>query len=312
MKRRISLIKRLVATFWLASLCVPQSSWAQKKETAAWTPSAPFQGSPQVPPNKPPKPPKFLTLGLQYEDPNNKGQAVTGNVQITVAKWDRPPKGKETFFEAQHRKAKAIADAINNANLGNVKANLGPDTMIVKWPGRNGWIVIPVPIAQTVTITNLFSTPKKPTYWQLIGPDVTREIGNGVVPGPRLIPNPEYKGTMDGARSGMSTGVDPFGEPSVIAFGFYSSKGEVVEVATLVGAEGLSDSEILGELASQFNSLCEDCGLTAVYNPTSDTLGFDQSLGGDRIFFMADTDTGVGFGMSVSAPVDTSEAVIDP
>jgi hypothetical protein len=93
-----------------------------------------------------------------------------------------------------------------------------------------------------------------------------------------------YEGSTGGTGAGISTGTDPTGSPSLFALGFYTANGNTTDIAVLSGASDLTDSQILGDLASQFNSLYGQSGLTADYNTTTDSLTFDQSLNGTRYF----------------------------
>lgn len=78
-----------------------------------------------------------------------------------------------------------------------------------------------------------------------------------------------------------------------------STDGSTVDIATLPSASGLTDDQILGDLAFQFNSHYSQSGLTVDFNSTTDSLSFDQTLNGNEIFFEADSDTGIDFTMQV-------------
>jgi hypothetical protein len=277
---------RLALVLGSATFSVAPLSWALTK---TWIPSAPLADSPD-------KKGDQLTIRLQYADPNNKGQVLTQDVMINVTAWD--PK-TETWVQAQQRKAKAIADAINNAKLNGVTANLNPN-FVLQWnPLTRKWVQVPA--ASDVAIAGLTVDPKNPKdpVWLRVK-DPTKEPGNG---GGGNLPQKggggSYNGSMGGSRSGMSMGVDPTGAPSLFSFGFYAADGSATDIATIFGGSGLTDSQILGGLALQFNSLYSSSGLTADYHPVTNSLGFDQTLNGNQIFFEADTDAGIAFTMRV-------------
>jgi hypothetical protein len=70
---------------------------------------------------------------------------------------------------------------------------------------------------------------------------------------------------------------------------------------SLSGASGMTDSQILSTLASQFNTLYSSSGFTANYDSFTDTLSFNQLLDAtSNNFYMADTDTGIDATMSLS------------
>jgi hypothetical protein len=288
MKIELSVKNRLVPILWLALLCSPQLGWTVTK---TWIPSAPLADSPDKKGNQ-------LTIRLQFADPNNKGQVMTQDITINVAGWDPT---KETWIQAQNRKAKAIADAITNAKLNGVKAKLNQTFVQQFNPITKKWVKVQG--ASSVVIDGLTVDPKnrKDPVWLRVK-DPTREPGNGVGGKlPQKGGGAPYEGSMGGTRAGMSTGTDPTGSPSLFAFGFYTANGNTTDIAVLSGASGLTASQILGDLASQFNSLYSQSGLTADYNTTTDSLTFDQSLNGNQIFFEADTDTGIDFTMQVDA-----------
>jgi len=281
MKSRTPQMKRLMLILWLASLCIPQSGWGQQLTAVTWIPGVPKDDSPN-------KKGDIFTTRVQFADPNNKGQVITDDITVNIVKWD----GKEAPLLAQQRKAKAFADAINNAKLNGVSATLSPDSTLVFNRFTRTWVS--VPLAQSVTVNGLAIDPKnkKGPVWGCLK-DPTKEPHGGTPP-------PPWKGTytpsMGGTGSGLSTGVDPDNAPSLLSFGFYTEDGQTIDVATLIGAAGQTESEIMTQLASLFNSLYSQSGFTAYFDAVTDTLTFDRPLNsGQQIFFIADTDTGVEF-----------------
>jgi len=91
------------------------------------------------------------------------------------------------------------------------------------------------------------------------------------------------------------------GQPSLFSFGIYTANGSTADFATIVGQSGWNDRQILGALASQFNSLYSSSAVTAIYNLSTDVLGFNQNLSNNLVFWEADTDTGIDFSMQLDA-----------
>ena len=297
MKNRMFPVRPWMLIFWLVALCSVMPTWAQQIAQATFTPGIPLDNSPN-------RNGVQLAVRIQYST----GAALTyANQTIQMAVYNP---AMETIFQAQNRKATATANTINAARLNGVTAATAQ---------RNGWLRAPNgqwffgPLLD-VTVNGLAVDARNPTALSTIA-DPTRE-GNGgnlrVQPGgggggsgggsSGGSSGSRYNGSMNGTGSGMSSGMNPFGTPSEFSFGFYSNNGSTLDVATLTGATGLTDSQILGGLASQFNSLYSGSGLTAAFNPTTDTLSFTQPLDATQdSFYMADTDTGINFNMALSA-----------
>ncbi len=159
--------------------------------------------------------------------------------------------------------------------------------MFVPKGGTNGY--------GTITIGGLTGRPKTVK-------DPTKEYGTGAnwTPGDGPLPAKlSYTPSMGGSGSsmGFSTGVDPTGAQSVVAFGFFEPDGLTnctplvptdcpgVDIATISPGIGETDAQILGDLALQFNSLFGPEGHTASYDPVTDTLQLDQPLNSDQTFF---------------------------
>jgi hypothetical protein len=314
MKSKTALIGRAVLILGLASLCIPQSCWAQKEVEKVVANSAAFDGN-------------TLDVKLQYPDPNNPGKVTSTAVPVKVEPWN--PK-KELQITAQKRKVDAIATAINKANLngGKVKA-----TPLDRDPTTGKKYTIPLCTLNPRVCYWKNPITGQPFYgWRIkveglaIGPnnkenelyvflnDKTGEASGGAPPWKPKDPPPKIPptGSMDGTRSGMSTGVAPSGGPSVFSFGLHSDEDGTDYVATLVGAVGMTDSEILSELASEFNSVCGKCGYTAYYDPTGDKLTFYEPLQPDMVFITIHTDTGIQFDTELGAELSVADTGTAP
>lgn len=218
----------------------------------------------------------------------------------------------ETYLTAQNRKANAIANAINNANLNGVTAtvtnnNKRPGLM---WdPNAKKWVRI---YEQTVTINGLAKDNKTGKVFKTLTDPTgeTQGVNVKAIPGGKSGGTGSmYKGSMGGTGSGMSTGTDAFGGQSLDAFGFYSNDAQTIDVATVFPTSGETDSQVLSSLSSQFNSLFSSSGFTANFNSTNDSLSFDQPLDANyNTFFTANTDTGLDFSTELdAAPEPTPE-----
>lgn len=276
-------------------LGVSKWSWAAKPETRpySWMPGVPLDDSPN-------KKNDTLTYRLQFVDPNNANGVTTSDVTVNVAAWD--PK-TETALQAQARKTKAIADAINAAKLNGVTAAVMPKQTGIVWdPIRRQFVPV---IQQELTLNGLAIDPQRVRDPQIaVVKDPTKQPQGGRANLPQKSGGgggSMYNGSMNGTKSGMSTGVDPFGSQSMIAFGFYSNSGSTIDVATLLPSAGETDNQILGGLASAFDTDFGQSGFTADFNAAQDTLTFDQPLNDNFFFFTDDTDTGINFNMQIAA-----------
>jgi hypothetical protein len=287
MKTRMFTVRPWMLIFWLVALCSVMPSWAQQVTQVTFTPGVPLDSSPNRNGTQ-------LALRLQYNNGLGIGAATT---TFHVGVYNP---AVENIFQAQNRKATAIATDLTNNPINGITATTAM---------RNGWLRAPNgqwffgPLLD-VTINGLLVDRAHPTPLSTVA-DPTREGTGGnlrMQPGNGNGGSPSYNGSMNGTRSGMSSGMNPFGAPSEFSFGFYSNNGSTLDVAILTGAAGLTDSQILGSLASQFNSLYSGSGFVAAFNPTTDSLSFTRPLDATQdSFYMGDTDTGIDFNMALSA-----------
>jgi len=131
-------------------------------------------------------------------------------------------------------------------------------------------------------------------------PDPTKEAGGGANwqanPGGQT---PSTRPSMggSGSSSGLSSGLDPTGNPSMVGFGFWdpTTPDPTLFIVGLFPTSGQNDGQVLGALASLFNSEFASDGFTATYNPLTDTLMLDQAIPGTDFMWFANTDTGLDF-----------------
>jgi hypothetical protein len=100
-----------------------------------------------------------------------------------------------------------------------------------------------------------------------------------------------------GATTGLSTGMDPSGNPSVAGFGFIDETGStpVDYFVAFDPMSGMTDADVLTDLSDLFNEDYAADGYTSTYDVTSDILSIDQLLSSADITWSADSDTGLFF-----------------
>jgi hypothetical protein len=333
--KRLALLSLIVA---LTLLVIPHPAWA--------APPPPKVGSATytlAPPKADATTDKPIILSLTAPDPANPGQTITKQIQVpflgpppqpTLAAFDPT---KETAAQASQRKRDAIAAAVNAYIAAGllpagvtVTTDTGPSWQWTPTPSRFDpqgrfccWVFVPKGGANgygTITIGGLTGRPKTVK-------DPTKEYGTGAnwTPGNGPLPaKPSYTPSMSGSGSSMgsSTGVDPTGAQSVVAFGFYVPDSLTnctpvlptdcpgVDIATISPVIGETDAQILGDLALQFNSLFGPEGHTATYNLLTDTLRLDQPLNSDQTFFWANADTGLDFSTELAPVPEPSMGVL--
>jgi hypothetical protein len=98
-----------------------------------------------------------------------------------------------------------------------------------------------------------------------------------------------------GATTGLSTGLDPSGNPSVVGFGFIDETSTLPldYIAAYEPGAGMDDEQVLTELSLIFNQNFSADGYTSTYDPLTDTLSVDQLLPLADINWSADSDTGL-------------------
>jgi hypothetical protein len=290
MKIALLSIRRMVLVICVISLWGINSAWAQMQVVqGAFTPGVPLDSSPNQARQQ-------LAVQIQYDNGGRTPGRATTTIQVGA--WNP---NTETIFQAQNRKARAAAADITAANINGITAATSQRMGWLQSPVNGRWFWGPL---LDVTVNGMVIDRNNPTAISTVR-DPTREGNGGNL---RLQgggggggSGSMYRGSMNGGGSGMSSGVDPLGDPSLFSFGFYSNDGQILDVATLSGASGMTDTQILSTLASQFNTLYGSSGLTASYDSFSDTLSFDQLLDATKdSFYMADTDTGIDFTMSLS------------
>lgn len=137
--------------------------------------------------------------------------------------------------------------------------------------------------------------------YRTTGNTVTGEIGNGkgtFTPGTTPSPGSSMgRATFGGlgATTGLSTGLDGSGNPSVVGFGFLdeTSSTPIDYIAAFDPPSGLDDQQILTDLSDLFNADFSTDGYTSSYDPTTDTLAINQSLPSVDFTWSADSDTGL-------------------
>jgi hypothetical protein len=143
--------------------------------------------------------------------------------------------------------------------------------------------------------------------YRTAGNMVTGEVGNGkgaFTPG-----SPTSAGMVQatfgglGATTGLSTGIDPLGNPSLIGFGFIdeTSSTPVDYIAAFEPPPGMNDEELLTLLSNLFNQDFGPDGFTSTYDPFTDTLSIDQLLSPMDVTWSADSDTGLFLEDSVNS-----------
>jgi hypothetical protein len=106
-----------------------------------------------------------------------------------------------------------------------------------------------------------------------------------------------------GATTGLSTGVDASGNPSVVGFGFIdeTSSTPMDYIAAFDPTPGMTDADVLLDLSYLFNADFAVDGYTSTYDPTTDTLSIDQLLSAADFTWNADSDTGLFLDDSLDA-----------
>jgi hypothetical protein len=143
-------------------------------------------------------------------------------------------------------------------------------------------------------------------------PDPTKEAGGG---GnwqrgggqPTPMSTPSMGGS--GSSSGLSTGLDPSGNQSVVGFGFWDPTvtDPTLYIAALFPMTGETDGKVLGDLATLFDTDFSSDGFTASYNAATDTLSLNEPIPGTDLMWFADSDTGLNLiGDNVATPLPGS------
>jgi hypothetical protein len=257
-------------------------------------------------------------LQIFYFD--NMGNLQKSNVTVPITKTAGLPNPTAAqLAAASAAKADAIVKAINAANLNGVMAMLQMMTRQATFNGvtfQQTWYTING-VRQSV---QNYPTPKPggpKTYlgspFYKLRPDPTFESGdsqNNFMPGGSSSPGSMFQGMLNGS-GGTATGMDVNNNPSVVGFGFidYSSlTAPVYYTANFNPTVGMTDDQVLGGLASVFNTDYASSGFTATYDPTSDSLSIDQLLPNNDALWQDNSDTGLFYSMSLNTVPEPASA----
>jgi hypothetical protein len=154
---------------------------------------------------------------------------------------------------------------------------------------------------------------------EVSGVNVTGEVGNGKGnfqqgTGGSTSPGSMFKGSLNGPGSGMgsSTGMDASLNQSVVGFGFIdeTSSTPTDYIAAFDPQAGMTDYDVLNDLAAVFNADYSSSGYTATYDPGSDTLSIDQMLPAAAILWDGNSDTGLFFDSNAEVPEPASLSLL--
>lgn len=252
---------------------------------------------------------------------------------------------------ASAAKAAAIVAAINKANLPGVTASVNPATVKSQYPtGATKYdpqsrmnVAVTAEFEQTTYTVDgtrescwdgfgnqdsSVSNGKGKTSYTgptaRLGPgvtksgvDPTKESGNGKKSHTAGSPGTKTQGIDQGTGSstGLSIGLDPSGNQSVVGFGFIDDtdpNNPVDYLAAYQPTSGLNDSQVLSTLATIFTDDYSSLGYSASYDTGSDTLSIDQPLSADTTtLWDTDTDTGLDFSAALlDVPEPTSVTLL--
>jgi hypothetical protein len=203
-------------------------------------------------------------------------------------------KSKDAYEKASQAKAKVFADAINKAFAADfAKINKSVTTSVQTGKARfpiNGVLKTVDATLGSIIIPNVpekRGNPIRITEGKILG-----EFGNG---GQFQPPSPgKGKASFEGTTPGTvqtSTGLDPNGDPSAVQFGV-----DQIWVSEVDPYAGETDAQVLQALAGDLGSH----GVTASYDPGSDTLSIPRFPGADEVVW-SNTDTGLAFETDIAA-----------
>jgi hypothetical protein len=299
-----------LSTALASTLLTPHSAAAQALGMSTYQISPPLGAATAAKP---------MTWNIPIPDPANPGKST--NVPIPVTNIAAFNPATETAVQASARKANAVKAAIDAAvtagTLPNtvttaVKAAMVPG--VVGFDNRGRPIIGLVPGLSWIQISGVTKTVT------VAAGDPTKEAGGGggnwqanPVPPPPPPPNTSPSMSGLGASSGDSSGEDPQGDPSIVGFGFWdpTQTTPTLFTAAFVPTPGEDDAEVLGSLASLFDTDFSIDGFTATYNPTTDTLSLDQTIPGQDLMWFANSDTGLDLtGDNAPVPEPNSIALL--
>jgi len=231
---------------------------------------------------------------------NSLGKSVVDvpNIPVTAGLPNPTP---AQILAARTAKAAAIVDAINKAKLNGVTATVDPND----------------PTQYTVSgvrqSIQTYKFPKPGTPGTYLGPSVIRtnrvtgETGNvnfnfnknpggGGGTGSSM-----YQGTMMSVDSNISlssSGQDYSGFTSQVGFGFIDytvPSSPINHFVNMPLSPGMSDSQILSLLSTQFNTAFSSSGYTTTFDPSTGWLSINQPLSPNFGLYTTDTDTVLDF-----------------
>jgi hypothetical protein len=260
---------------------------------------------------------KPMTWNLPVPDAANPGKSKV--VQIPVTNIPAFDPTKETAVQASARKAMAVKDAIDAAvTAGTLPNNVTADLKAAMVPVVVGFDKFGRPIIQLVPGYSWIQI-KGVTKTVTVAPgDPTKEAGGGGnwvadPAGGQSTPSTKPSMSGSGSSSGLSSGEDPQGDPSIVGFGFWDPTvtNPMLYTVALVPLPGEDDADILGSLASLFDTDFSSLGFTATYSAFTDTLSLDQSIPGTDLMWFANSDTGLNLtGDNVPVPEPGSLALL--
>jgi len=314
-------------------LLLPATSHAQQTGSQTITTGLPIGPSPDARN-------RTLSIDVTFPLPGGNGALMT----VTIPVSDVPVTAGLPFptpaqaAAASAAKAAAIAKAINDANLPGVMATVPATT--VPQPYISGYMnrvvgraIVRVPIYSNANMsqftvsgvaqpTNLLTGMMQPAVRRTPGNNVTGELGDGYQP---FLPATGGGGSMGGSM-GMSfqgsyngsgatntaTGMDVAGNQSVVEFGFIDNTGAspVDYIEGVAPTSGMTDADILGTLADEFNADYTPDGYTATYDSSDDSLSINQSLPPPDELYFGDSDTGTVFDADMESLPEPASATL--
>jgi hypothetical protein len=203
----------------------------------------------------------------------------------------------DALGEASQAKSKVIADAINAAfkdefqklgetagtGLTAVNKKIRPPDRVTDYDTTAfyGTVIIP-------GVSKELGNPVKFTDGKILG-----EAGNGGSYIRPAGPSPGARGSLERATPGIatvSTGVDPYGDPSFVDFGLVG-----IYVASFTPSPGMTDEDVLSTLAMMLNQN----KVSATFDSSSDTLFLNGAIPDGTVLDWGSTDTGLEFTMSM-------------
>jgi hypothetical protein len=242
-----------------------------------------------------------MIWNIPIQDPANAAKSLEVAIPVSNIAVFNP--ATETVVQASARKADSVKMAIDAAVTAGTLPNNVTATVkqamvptVVRGPGGVP-VRVMVPGLSWIQIAGVSKAVSVGTLKQ---PDPTKEAGGGANwqanPGGQT-PSTRPSMSGSGSSSGLSSGLDPSGNQSLVGFGFWdpTMSNPTLFIDAVFPTSGENDGQVLGDLASLFNSDFASNGFTATYDPLTDTLTLDQAIPGTNFMWFADTDTGLNF-----------------